>query len=85
MGAMKELLENIEADVRGECEDCGAVCEVVEIGRRWCRKCWHTFQVEYETIQMKVEMCHFCSKKIGSEYALGRYWCKDCLRVFSHE
>jgi DNA-directed RNA polymerase subunit RPC12/RpoP len=84
MGAMKELLGHIEADTRGECEDCGDVCEVVEMERRWCEKCWHNFQVEYNVVQMKVEMCHYCGERIGSEYALGQHWCKDCLKAFSN-
>jgi len=36
-----------EHDDRDECEDCGGPCDVIEMGRKWCRKCWEQFKKEY--------------------------------------
>jgi len=50
MGAMKHLLE--EQDVRDECQDCGGPYKVIQMGRRWCDKCWEAFIDEYEMFLM---------------------------------
>jgi len=56
MDIMKKLLDLDFLDERMECEECGEICEVVQLGRRWCNKCWKDFADDYQQTLPNQEM-----------------------------
>jgi hypothetical protein len=38
---------NESPDDRDDCQDCGEQADIFMIGRRWCKKCWEAFEVDY--------------------------------------